>query len=161
MKKSIIIIGSLLVVALVSGSAFAWGQWGQGMGYGYNQDCQRYEGQSALNDLSKDQRKALSELRQKFIDETYELRSAKFAKRQEMRMLMETSEPDRARLDKLSQEITDLQKQAMNKRIDFLLAAKKIAPELGMCRGFGQGHGKGSGRDGQRGFQRQGNCWNN
>jgi len=166
MKKSIIIIGSLLIVALVSGSAFAWGQGkcqgrGQGMGYGDNQDCPRYGGQGDFNDLSKDQRDALGALRQGFIDETYELRAAKFTKRQEMKMLMETSEPDRAKLDKLSQEIMDLQKQVMGKRIDFLLAAKKIAPELGMGRGFGQGRGEWSGRGGQRDFQGQGNCWNN
>ncbi|MBC8442366.1 MAG: periplasmic heavy metal sensor [Deltaproteobacteria bacterium] len=166
MKKSIIIISSLLMVVLVSGSAFAWGQGkcqgrGQRMGYGDNQDCPRYGEQGAFNDLSKDLRDALGVLRQEFIDETYELRSAKFAKRQEMKMLMETSEPDRAKLDKLSQEIMDLQKQVMSKRIDFILAAKKIAPELGRGRGFGQGYGEWSGRGGQRGFQRQGNCWNN
>ena len=166
MKKSIIILSSLLIIALVSGSAFAWGQGkcqgrGQGMGYGDNQDCPRNGGQGAFNDLSKDQRDALSALRQGFIDETYELRSAKVAKRQEMRMLMETSEPDRAKLDKLSQEIMDLQKQVMSKRIDFLLAAKKISPELGMGRGFGQGRGERSGRGGQRGSHGQGNCWNN
>ncbi|MBU0462086.1 MAG: periplasmic heavy metal sensor [Proteobacteria bacterium] len=159
MKKSIIIISSLLIIALVSGSAFAWGR---GMGSGYNQDCPRYGGeQGAFNDLSKDQRDALSALRQGFIDETYELRSAKFAKRQEMRMLMETSEPDRAKLDKLSQEIMDLQKQVMSKRIDFMLAAKKIAPELGMGKGFGQGRGEWSGRGGQRGCQGQGSGWSN
>ena len=75
-------------------------------------------------------------------------------------MLMETSEPDRAKLGKLSQEITDLQKQVGDKRIDFRLAAKKISPELGMGRGFGQGHGKGLKRGGQSGCQReQGNRW--
>ncbi len=161
MKKSIIIISSLLIVALVSGSAFAWGQGkcqgrGQGMGYGDNQDCPRNGGQGDFNDLSKDQRDALSALRQGFIDETYELRSAKFAKRQEMRMLMETSEPDRAKLGKLSQELTDLQKQIRDKRIDFMLAAKKVSPELGMGKGFGQGRGEGSGRGDQGGCQGQG-----
>jgi len=167
MKKSIIIISSLLMVALVSGSAFAWGQGkcqgrGQAMGYGDNQDCPRYGGeQGTLNDLSKDQKDAISKLRQGFIDETYELRSAKFAKRQEMRMLMETSEPDRAKLDKLSQEIMDLQKQVMSKRIDFILAAKKIAPELVMGKGFGQDRGEWSGRGGQRGCQGQRSGWSN
>ena len=165
MKKSIIIISSLLMIALLAGNVFAWGQGkGRGMGSGSNQDCPRYGGQGAWNDLSQDQRDALNTLRQEFIDETYELRSAKFAKRQEMRMLMQTSEPDRAKLGKLSQEITDLQKQVRDKRIDFQLAAKKIAPELGMGKGFGQGRGKGSNRggQGQRGFQGQGNgCYYN
>ena len=139
MKKSIIIISSLLMVALVAGSVFAWGPGkGQRMGSGYNQDCRGYGGQGAFNDLSKEQRDELSALRQKFIDETYELRSAKFQKHQEMRMLMETSNPDRTKLSKLSQEITDLQKQVRDKGIDFRLDAKKISPELGMGKGSRQ-----------------------
>ncbi|WP_457553247.1 Spy/CpxP family protein refolding chaperone [Desulfobacula sp.] len=156
MKKSIIIISSLVMVALVSGSVFAWGPGrGRGMGQDYSQDCQGYGGQGALNDLSKEQRDELNTLRQKFIDETYELRSAKFAKHQEMRMLMQTSEPDRAKLDKLSQDITNLQKQVRDKSIDFRLAAKKISPELGMGQGMGQGFGQGRGKGLQRGCQGQ------
>ncbi len=162
MKKAIIIISSLVMVTLVSGNVFAWGSGkGRGMGSGYNQDCPQYGGQPAFNDLSKEQRDNLTALRQTFIDETYEQRSAKFQKQQEMRMLMETSEPDRAKLDKLSQEITDLQKQVRDKQIDFQLAAKKISPELGMGKGYGQGHGKGSKRGGQRGCQGQGNWHHN
>jgi zinc resistance-associated protein len=161
MKKSIIIISSLLMVSLVAGSVFARGQGkGQQMGAGYNQDCRGYGGQGIINDLSKEQIDELSALRQTFIDDTYEVRAAKFQKQQEMRMLMETSEPDRAKLGKLSQEITDLQKQIRDKQIDFRLAAKKISPELGMGRGFGKGHGKGLKRGGQRGCQGgQGNNW--
>ncbi len=146
------------MVSLVAGSVFAWGPGkGRGMGSGFNQDCPRYGGQGAFNDLSKEQRDKLDTLRQAFIDETYELRSAKFQKRQEVRMLMETSDPDRAKLDKLSQEINDLQKQVRDKQIDFRLAAKKISPELGMGKGIGQG--KWSNRDGQRGCQGQGRGW--
>ena len=167
MKKTIIILGSLLLVALVSTSAFSWGQGGcrgngQGKGY-YNQDCPGSRGQgAAINNLTKDQSDALRELRQNFIDETYEIRSAKFTKHQEMKMLMETSEPDRAKLDQLSDEILDLQKQFRGKRIDFMLAAKKIAPELGKDLGFGRGRGKWSGRGGQSNCPGQGagNCWN-
>ena len=164
MKKSIIIISSFLMVALVAGSVFAWGPGkGRGTGSGFNQDCPRSGGQGAWNNLSQDQRDELSALRQAFIDETYEFRSAKLAKQQEMRMLMETSNPDRAKLEKLSGQITDLQKQVRDKQIDFRLAAKKISPELGMGRGFGQGRGKGLKKGGgQRGFQGQGyGCYYN
>lgn len=169
MKKTRIIISSLIMVALVSGSAFAWGQGRcqgrtQEAGYGTNQDCPRnIGGQGNFADLSKDQKDALTKLRQEFIDVTYELRSAKFVKHQEIKMLMETTEPDREKLDKLSQEIIDLQKQVMAKRIDFMLAAKKIAPELGQGRGFGKGFGKGCGQgfnsDGPRGCPGQGRGW--
>jgi zinc resistance-associated protein len=166
MKKSIIIISSMLMVALLAGSVFAWGHGkGRGMGNGYNQDCPRFgqQGQDVLNDLSREQRDELSALRQKFIDETYEQRAANFQKRQEMRMLMQTSDPDRAKLNKLSQDITDLQKKIRDKGIDFRLAAKEIAPELGLGAGFGQGRGKWSGRGGQKGCQGQGQglCNNN
>lgn len=144
MKKTIIIISSILLVAVVAGSVFAWGPGsGRGMmGGGFNQDCPRYGGgQGKINDLSKDQRDELTALRQQFIDETYELRSAKFEKQQQMRMLMETSNPDREKLSKLSNELTDLQGQVRNKGIDFRLNAKKITPELGRGAGFGQGMG--------------------
>jgi zinc resistance-associated protein len=168
MKKSIIIISSLLMIALLAGSVFAWGPGkGRGMGYGDNQDCPRFggQGQAVLNDLTKEQRDELTALRQKFIDETYELRSSNFQKRQEMKMLMQTSDPDRAKLDKLSQDITDLQKQVRDKGIDFRLAAKKITPELGLGAGFGKGCGRWAGKGGQRGGQRgcqgQGQGWNN
>ena len=169
MKKSIIIMGSLLLVTLLSTSAFAWGQGGcqgkgQKMGYGQNQNCQGSGGgQGILNDLSKEQRDELGALRQKFTDETYELRAAKFTKQQEMRMLMETSDPDRTKLDKLSQEMADIQKQVRDQRITFLLAAKKIAPELGLGKKFGHGRGKWGKKGGQRGCQGQGqgSGWNN
>ena len=159
MKKSILIISSVLMIALVAGSVFACGPGngqGQGMGYGFNQNCPGYGGQAMWNDLSKEQRDELSALRQKFIDETYTLRSEKFQKQQEMKMLMETSKPDRAKLDTFSRDLADLQKQLRDKQIDFQLEAKKIAPDLNIGPGFGQGSGGWSGKGGHRGEQGQG-----
>lgn len=162
MKKSIIIISSFLMVALVAGSVFAWGHGrGQGMGMGFSsQACPNYGGQANFNDLSREKRDELNGLRQNFIDETYELRSAMLQKHQEVRMLMETSDPDRAQLNKISGDITELQAQMRSKQIDFQLDAKKIAPELGIMM-FGQGHGKWSKRGGQRGFQGHSGHYNN
>ncbi|NOX34767.1 MAG: periplasmic heavy metal sensor [Deltaproteobacteria bacterium] len=164
MKKSIIIISSLLMVALVAGNVLAWGPGnGRGMmGPGFNRGHQGYGGQGMWNDLSQSQRDGLSTLRQAFIDETYEVRAAKFEKQQEMRMLMETSNPDRAKLNKLSREITDLQRQLRDKYIDFQLNAKKIAPELSMGQGFGGGRVRWSGIGGRMGFHGQGDgCYYN
>lgn len=177
MKKAILIMGSLVVMSLIAGSAFAWGPGhGRGMGFGCGmgfsqgadggpgQNCPGYGGRDGWNDLSQVQKDDLTALRQKFIDETYASRSAMFQKQQEMRMIMETSNPDKARLDELSGEMADLQKQIRSRMIDFQLNAKKISPELGM--GFGQGHGRGMmNRGGQRGCpgygQGQGNTYNN
>ncbi len=170
MKKTVIIISSILMVAFAAASTFAWGpNGGMGpkmMGSGFNQDCQGYGGgqnrQNALKDLSKDQRDELQTLRQQFIDETYKFRSAKLQKQQEIRMLMQTSDPDKDELSKLSEEIADLQKQIRDKQIDFKLSAKKIAPELGSRgAGFGKGCGRWSGNGGQKGFHRGQGQWGN
>ncbi|CCK79062.1 Spy/CpxP family protein refolding chaperone [Desulfobacula toluolica] len=157
MKKLTLIISSLLMVAMVAGSVFAWGPAkGQSMGQGFNQNCPGYGGQAIWNDLSKEQKDELNTLRQKFIDETYAIRSEKFQKKQEMRLLMETSQPDRAKLDSFSQDLADLQKKLRDKRIDFQLEAKKIAPGLNMGQGFGRGHDGWSGKGKHRGSQGQG-----
>ena len=168
MKKTIIIISSMLMVTLVAGSVFATGQGkrnNRGQGMGYNQDCPRYGGQNAMANLTEEQKDQFSALRQKLIDETYELRSEQLDNQQKMRMLMETSNPDRAKIDKLSEKIGNVQIKLRNKMIDFQLAAKKIAPELGKGRGFGSGKGfmSQSNRGGQRGCQGQrgGGCWQN
>jgi zinc resistance-associated protein len=152
MKKSMIAITSLLAVALLATSAFSWGH-GKG---NYNKECQGYNqgngdgqgngygqgrghgkgkgygqggnGTNTWNDLSKKQKSEITALRQQFIDETYEIRSSMIQKRQGMKMLMETSSPERTKLDAISQEMTDLQGQMRGKRLDFQLAAKKIAP---------------------------------
>ncbi|MBU1343109.1 MAG: periplasmic heavy metal sensor [Proteobacteria bacterium] len=154
MKKTIIISSTLLMVALVAGSVFAWGPgYGRGMDSGSGQFCQGFRGQTTWNDLSQNQREELTALRQKFIDETYAARSAKFVKHQEMRLLMETSDPDRAKLGALLQEITNFQKQVMEKQIDFQLAAKKVAPGLDMGPGGGYNRGRRSGKGGHRGWQ--------
>lgn len=162
MKKSIIILSSFLMITLVAGSVFAWGP-GRGlgmMGSGYIQDCPVYGGQQNFNDLSKDQINKMGTLRQQFIDETYELRAAKFQKHQEIRMLMQTSEPDRAKLDKLSREITDLQQQIRGRQMDFQMEARKISPQFGMGQGFMHRGGRWS-KGGSRGYGNGGCYYNN
>jgi zinc resistance-associated protein len=146
MKKSIIVISSVVFLALFTGSVFAFGP-GMGMGGGYS-SCRGFGGGDVWDDLSKEQKDELTALRQKFIDETYALRTSMFQKHQEMRLLMETSAPDRAKLSKLSGEILDIEKQLNEKQIDFMLAAKKISPELALGAGFGRGQGKSGKRGG-------------
>ena len=77
-------------------------------------------------------------------------------------MQMELSNPDRSKLEKLSADITDLQKQIQAKQIDYQLNVKKIAPDLnwGPGSGRGQGRGKWSSGGGFRGCQGPGsNCF--
>jgi zinc resistance-associated protein len=147
MKKQIIIV-TALVFALVglSGSAFAWSH-GQGHG---KKGC-RAGANSPMANLTEAQQTQLKALHQKFIDETAETRAAMRAKKDEMRILMQTSAPDEQRLVDLANQAGDLQKAMMVERIKFALETKKIAPEVNfqeVCRGFGKRGGMGYHRNG-------------
>jgi len=150
MKKQITIV-ALLIFAIVgvSGTAFAWGH-GQGHGRG---DCQGFnDTKGAWSDLSEDQKTKLTALHQKFIDETADTRTGVYAKHEEMKILMETSAPDKARLLKIGNELADLKKIMMEKKINFALEAKKIAPNVdffGDSRGSGKRCGMGMEPKGQ------------
>ncbi|WDP92267.1 MAG: periplasmic heavy metal sensor [Desulfobacter sp.] len=137
MKKSLITLTALLIVGLMASSAFAWGH-----GQGRRGGCGG-EGRAVYNNLTPEQQTQLRELRQQFVDETYETRSAMMTKHQELRMLMETSSPDKAKLQGLSDEILGLKKVLADKRIDFSLKAKDIAPELNFMAFGGRHHGRG------------------
>jgi zinc resistance-associated protein len=147
MKKSIILITALIAVGFLATQAFSWGP-GKGMrGSGSGINCPGIDS-STYHDLSKAQQDELATLRQKFTDDTYELRASMMYKHNEIRLLMATSAPDRDALSRLSTELSDLMTQVQEHRIDFMLAAKKVAPELrfgqGMGSGFHKGYGKGN-----------------
>ncbi|MCF8092276.1 MAG: periplasmic heavy metal sensor [Desulfotignum sp.] len=146
MKKAMILITALIAIGFMATQAFSWGP-GRGMGgYGPGTNCPGID-RNTYNDLSKAQQDELAALRQKFIDDTYELRTSMMHKHNEIRLLMETSEPDRATLNRLTAEVSDIMKQIQENRIDFMLAAKKVAPELRFGgQGMGQGYHKGYGR---------------
>lgn len=156
MKKATLIISISLVLALVAGSVFAWGHgkgrngmWGDG-------DCPRFGKGGAAADLTQEQQDQLANLRQKYVDDTYELRSAQLETRQQIRLLMQTSNPDRAKLDSLFNEIDATQKQLRDKKVEFILEAKKIAPDAGF--GYGRGFGKKRGGCQRYGGGNKGNC---
>jgi len=143
MKKSFIIATALFSLVFFASNAFSWG----GGGYGKRGGCGKGYNNQAMANLTDEQKSQLTDLRQKFIDETYETRSAMKAKHQDIQMLLETSSPDKAKLTSLSDEIMALKKSMHDKQIDYVLAAKKIAPELD-SRAFGHhrgGFGKGGG----------------
>ena len=139
MKKTMMILTALFTAALLAASASAWdnSQGKQGRN-GKGMNSPRAQAWQSLSQEQKDQLKAL---RQQYIDQTVEQRTALRQNKIEIRMLMQTSQPDRDRLVNLAERVADLEKQLAVKRIDHQLAVKKIAPELG-CGGPGRGFGK-------------------
>ena len=147
-KKQIIIVAALIfAIVAMSGTAFSWNH-GQGKGQGYGKGmCQGVENaQGPWADLTDGQKTQLQELHQKFIDDTAATRTTMGAKHAEMRILMETSSPDKDTLSQLVNEIGDLKKIMMEKRMNLALEAKEIAPDVnfpGGCKGFGKRGGRG------------------
>ncbi len=148
MKKQIIIVAALIFAVVgISGTAFSWnhsqemghGQsHGQGKGYGKGM-CQGFDNaQGPLADLTDEQKTQLQELHQKFIDDTAETRTTMGAKHAEMRILMETSSPDKSKLSELITEIGDLKKIMMENQMNFALEAKEIAPDINFPAGCGR-----------------------
>lgn len=149
MKKTLATLTILIITCTFSAGAFA-GPAKQGKGKGLRQDRP-----PACMNLTDEQQKQLSDLHQKFVDDTYEMRSGIMNLNQQIRMYMETSHPNPAKLKSMVMEKADLEKDLDIKRLEFALDARKISPELkympmGMGPGFG-GHGKGSGH-GYHGF---------
>ncbi|WP_320044782.1 periplasmic heavy metal sensor [uncultured Desulfobacter sp.] len=146
MKKTLATLTILIITCAFSAGAFA-GPAMQGKGKGLKQDRP-----PACMNLTDAQQKQLSDLHQKFVDDTYEMRSGIMNLNQQIRMYMETSDPNPAKLKSMVMEKADLEKNLDIKRLEFALDARKISPELkympmGMGMGFG-GHGKGHGYHG-------------
>ncbi len=140
MKKLISLLSMLIVISLAAGAAFAGGPgYGKNRGLGYHTGYSGCDGWGSGINLTQEQKDQLTALRQKFIDDTYASRSTKLEKKQQIRLLMETSNPDRAKLIRLSNDILELDKKITEKKIDYRLAVKKIAPELSRMKGFGSG----------------------
>jgi Spy/CpxP family protein refolding chaperone len=154
MKRTLVVLG--LVALMVLGVAYAYAQ-GPGFGPGHRPGW----GQEKWASLTPEQQTKFQELRQKFNDETAELRGTMLTKRLELQSLWTNPKADpKAILDK-EKEFRSLQDQMRDKAVQFKLEGRKIlTPEQlsqfgsgwGMGRGFGGGHmlggGYGMGRGG-------------
>lgn len=132
-----------LVVSLVgSTSAFAFKGMGGGRGgkHGF------------LMNLTPEQAGQVFDLRQKFMNDTAELRKNMMIKRAELAQLWKAEKPDEAAILAKVKELSALRAQFMEKAVAKRLAMRKIAPQaMGPCPGFGPGMGPGFGPGGPGG----------
>jgi Spy/CpxP family protein refolding chaperone len=147
MKKTIIALG--LVALMLLGVTYVYAQ-GPGFGPGYRTGW----GPGKWSSLTPEQQAKFQELRQKFNDETTQLRGTILTKRLELQSLWTNPKADpKAILDK-EKELGTLREQLRDKAVRFKLEARNVlTPEQlaqfgsgwGMGPGFGHGHRRGHG----------------
>jgi len=175
MKRSMVIPIIIVVTLLWSFNAEAqcWGGRGRGAGQG------QWDNPSGIN-LTDDQAKKITSLHQAFLKDTSELNTKTDQKQLELNNLLLETNPDPQKIATLQKEISGLQSQFNEKRINYQLDARKIitteqlaqlppgctlgfgnimgGPGCGMGPGYGRGSGYGCGRGGVYGCGR-GPCW--
>jgi len=123
MKKSLII--SMLFIATLmwafSAQAQGWGRGGGGRGAGPGWQDDTY----GLN-LAQDQSTKLNSLRQSFWKDTTAFNTRIDQKQLELNSLLLEPNPDSQKVVKLQKEISELQTQFNDKRINYQLESRKI-----------------------------------
>ena len=110
------------------------GQGGYGQGYG--------------DQLNKEEYKQFEQIREAFFNETQDIRAGLFEKERELQGELAKTEPDAAKASRLQKEISDLQSQFDQKRIDHMVEMRKLNPNAGrgfMSQGPRMGYGNGGG----------------
>ena len=160
MKKLVTIIGVLLLAAVVAYPVFAhgpgWGRGGHMWGNGGGPGSSWHDGRG-FRGLTEGQQTKLDEPDQKFFNETGDLRGKIWNKRAELDSLLNSQNPDGEKMKALQKEISTLQAQMSEKRLNYRLEARKTAPE-----GYsGRNAGRYSERSwSSRGGRGGGGCWN-
>jgi Spy/CpxP family protein refolding chaperone len=164
MTKILIALGSFLLVAFLAvplladgpgwnGGHHMWGSWGSDRG-----SCWDYG--RGYNELSKEEQKQLTELENKFSNETNNLRNDIWSKSEELQRYLNSTNPDSQKLTEMQRELSNLRAEMDEKRLAYEVEARKILPDTRFRGGYGRGyyghHMRGYGprmRYGQRG------CW--
>ena len=96
--------------------------------------------------LTPEQAGQMFDLKQKFMNETVDLRKAMWVKRAELRTLWKAENPDAKAIQAKQKELNTVRGQLQEKMVAFRLQARKICPQLGKGWGRGRGHhGRGMG----------------
>jgi zinc resistance-associated protein len=143
MKTSKISLAVVLALALTMGlAASSWARPGGG-GMGGGMGC----GMMGAMNLTPDQAGKLFDLKEKFRNDTAQVRKQMMIKHAELAALWKAEKPDQTAITAKQKEVSALRDQMQEKRTAFLFEARKISPELGkgFSRGMWHGRGKGPG----------------
>ena len=161
--RKILITIALIAVLGIGINAFAHGGMGWGGGWGHHRGGMHYQGGSGngpVDQLNPEETKQFEQKREAFFSETQDIRTSLFEKERELQNELAKDEPDMARASQLQKEISDLQSQFDQKRIEHMVEMRKLNPNAG--RGYksggpmmgSRGSMMGSGYNGGGGY-----CW--
>jgi zinc resistance-associated protein len=150
LRNAMVSLAAVAVMALGTNAFAGRGMGGQYNEQGYggsgNQNCRGGYAYGQINaDLTTEQREQMETERQAFFDATKNQRQDLYAKRLELRAEMAKSQPDLERASALQKSVSELQGSLDQKRLNHIMAMRKINPDAG--RGFMMG-GRGMGYHG-------------
>jgi Spy/CpxP family protein refolding chaperone len=149
----------LTIAAVLAVAATSFAGWGRGHGgYGYHmgpgygmhrgwgQGPRGYDDQGYQSDMSDEDMANLDKERQAFFEATSDLRENLYQKELELRSELAKPEPDAQKAAGIQKEISNLESQLDQKRLDHRIKMRKDFSQSGY-RGDGYGpHGRGMGR---------------
>jgi Spy/CpxP family protein refolding chaperone len=138
-KTIITAVASVAVIGFAI-NAFAHGGMGWGGGMGHHGQGWHHRGDYGPgydDQMSKEQYKQFEQKREAFFKETQDLRANLYDKERELQSELAKAKPDAAKASGLQKEISELQAQLDQKRIDHMLEMRKVAPNAG--RGYVRG----------------------
>ena len=164
LSKGIFILAIVVTMGLVAPAYAGWSGGGYGhMGGGWHHRGWGGPGYGGFyQDLTDEQRQAMEQERRAFFKDTDQLRQNLYAKELELKseLAKETTDPKKA--SDIQSDISKLEAELNQKRLDHAIKMKKINPNAG--RGYMMG---GRGRGGMRGYgpgagrgPGGGYCWN-
>jgi len=159
MSKKLIV--GLTVAAVIGIGTYAFGHMGSGGGYygrmhGGSSMHQGYYGESGNDyrtDLKDEDIKALEEERIAFLKATDSIRQNLYSKELELRSELYKENPDVSNAGALQKEISELESELDQKRLDHMIKIRKLNPNAGrgfMMGGYHMGYGNASPED---------SCW--
>jgi len=127
MKKTLTIVGTVLVVAAIAVPVEAYGpNWGKGrgMGMGFTDRVTPYC--ESIPNLTAEQSAKLKELGEQRAKEVLPLRNELISKRTELRNLWLQANPDEAKIKAKQHEITELENKLQEKMTEHRLGSQKV-----------------------------------
>jgi len=160
--RNIILTIAVIAAVGIAINVFAHGGMGRGGGMmggygggGYHHGPGWQHGYDNDRDTrwSDEDYRKFEEQREAFFKETQDIRSKLYDKQEELQAELNKDNPDATKASQLQKEISELQSEFDQKRVDHMVQMRKQNPNMG--KGFmGGGSGKGYGSS------RGGYCWN-